>query len=119
MNTTTKPRRNTKRPTPSQNGHQVASEILDRLPPQDLAAEMNLLGSIGLEHGDHCRLVGGWDDYPDDCTNSTDIEADSPETLELYRAAVRFVAGFFGIRDRDEFERYLSLFKRTATEARQ
>ncbi len=34
---------------PSGNGHRVASEILDRLPPQDLAAEMNLLGSIGLE----------------------------------------------------------------------
>lgn len=83
----------------------AAVEILERI--------------LGLEHGDHCRLVGGWDDYPDDCTNSTDIEADSPETLELYRAAVRFVAGFFGIRDRDEFERYLSLFKRTATEARQ
>jgi len=82
----------------------AAIEILERI--------------LGLEHGEHCRLVGGWDDYPGDCIDSADIEADSPETLELYRAAVRFAAGFFGIRDRDEFEQYLSLFERETGEVK-
>ncbi len=82
----------------------AAIEILERI--------------LGLEHGDHRRLVGGWDGYPSNGDNMEPLEPDSPETIELYRAAVAFVCRFFGIRDRDEFKQYLSLFKRETGEVK-